>query len=244
MSEDKIITLKTDNKINNKTNNKTNNINKKQEEKTNNKINDINKKQEKKTDNNKIKENNYKNEDKNEDKNKKKVHIIEGEKIDIEKEKELLKEYKDIDESDEKQQYLMYRKRIFFNFMYYMYDYTNRKKDRVPLNQVLKDFKFYYFNIVKINQDDDKYDYDYISNYTIKDLKNDLKHFININSRNYNNLPIDKQNSIKCYYDLDTIINNQRGALCKVSHKHNIILIDDNIIDSSLSNSSNPKSNP
>lgn len=196
MSEEKIITIKTEN----------------------NKIEN----------NNKIKENNKKDEEE--------VHIIKK-KIDKEKVKELLKEYKDIDENDEKQQYLIYRKYKFYNFMYYMYEYTNRKKDRIPLNQVLKDFKFYYFNIEKINKDD-KYDYDYISNYTIKDLKNDLKHFISINSRNYNNLPIDKQKSIKCYYDLDTIINNQRGALCKISHKQNII-INDNIIDTSLSNSSN-----
>jgi len=220
MSEDKIITTKTIKTNNNKTYNKKNNINKIQD---------------KNLDNNNTIENN---------KNEEKVHIIEK-KIDKEKIKELLKEYKDIDENDEKQQHLIYRKSKFYNFMYYMYDYTNRKKDRIPLNQVLKDFKFYYFNIEKINQDD-KYDYDYISNYTIKDLKNDLKHFIRINSRNYNILPIDKQNSIKCYYDLDTIINNQRGALCKISHKHNIILINDNITNTSLSNTSNTSntSNP
>jgi len=234
MSEEKIITINTDNK----TINKKNNINNKQEKKidNNNKIKENNKDEEKvhiiekKIDNNKTKENNNTNE--------KKVYVIEK-KIDIEKDKVLLKQYIDIDEHDEKQKYLIYRKIKFFNFLYYMYDYTNRKKDRIPLDQVLKDFKFYYFNIEKINQDDNKYDYDYISNYTIKDLKNDLKHFIRINSRNYNILPVDKQHFIKCYYDLDTIINNQRGALCKISHKHNIILINDNIIDTSLSNSSN-----
>lgn len=155
-------------------------------------------------------------------------------------------EYKEFipknEKEKEKHNHLIYRKIKFFNFFNYMYDYSNIKKDRIPLNQIIKEFKFYYTNIEKItknndNDDNDNYDYNYIMNYSIKDLKNDLKNFININSRNYNKLPIDKQKSIQCYYDLDTIIDNQRGAICKIKHKKNIIIVDDKIIDTSISNS-------
>ena len=41
-------------------------------------------------------------------------------------------------------------------------------------------------------------------------------------SRKYNSLSLQNKQFIPCYYDLDTRINKQRGALCKIKYKHNI----------------------
>jgi len=137
----------------------------------------------------------------------------------------------EIEKKIENEKYI-YEKSRFFDFFNYMYEYSDTKKSRIPLNQIIKEYKFYFLNIEKITENSDEYDK--VINYSIKDLKKDLKNYIGINSRYYNNLSPKEQEHIKCYYDLDTIINNQRGAICKIHYKRNIIIIDDKIIDTSL----------
>ena len=109
----------------------------------------------------------------------------------------------------------------FLDFIENTYEYTNNTSDKIPLDKIILDFKNYFLNIKKFNKENDYYDY--VINYSLTHLKKDLKKYIKINSRKYNSLSIENKQFIKCYYDLDTRINKQRGALCKIKYKQNII---------------------
>ena len=110
----------------------------------------------------------------------------------------------------------------FFDFINNTYEYTNNTIDKIPLERFIKDLKNYFLNIKKISKDNEYYEY--INNYSLITLKKDLRKYIGINSRKYNSLSIENTKFIKCYYDLDTRINKQRGALCKLKYKNNIIV--------------------
>jgi len=110
----------------------------------------------------------------------------------------------------------------FLDFIENTYEYTNNTSDKIPLEKIIKDFNNYFLNIKKINKENDYYDY--VINYSLTHLKKDLRKYIKINSRKYNSLPLQNKQFIKCYYDLDTRINKQRGALCKIKYKHNILI--------------------
>ena len=112
----------------------------------------------------------------------------------------------------------------FLDFIKNTYEYTNNTNDKIPLDKIIKDFNNYFLNIKKLNKENDYYDY--VINYSLTYLKKDLKKYIKVNSRKYNSLSLQNKQFIPCYYDLDTRINKQRGALCKIKYKHNNIIID------------------